>query len=450
MRDWGLTFRMIIASTVLAGVYAVIGLLLYASGGIFAALIGLPLLILLQYFVSVQLPIWHLDANKLSYEDSPKFYERMQELAEDMGIKMPQMYIGEIGELQAFAIGRRGQGKVVLSEKLVNSLTPAELEAVVAHEFSHLKNRDVIVMNLGATIVRAISVSVFILFLLASLDSNRPWLVRVIGGIASTVVHFFLLIFVRILSRYREYTADEDAVRYTGQYNGLASALSKIKREQSHMEESNLSTTQAALSFAGAPTGIFATIFATHPSIDKRISRIERLQSELQDLDSDTTTTSIQSSSVSRISEEELAPDSPDLHRIDRLQRLQEMDAYEFEHLIADIWESLGWETSVTTASSDQGIDIVAEKRSPFRQKQLIQAKRYKEGNTVSSPQIQQYSSLQHQEKNVDSVVVVTTSEFSTQAREISTKLNVKLIDGTDLCTIIQEQDLDSMVRTYV
>ena len=101
------------------------------------------------------------------------------------------------------------------------------------------------------------------------------------------------------------------------------------------------------------------------------------------------------------------------MNRSEVLSQLRQMDEYEFEHLVSDLWEKRGWQTTVTSGSSDQGIDVIAEKSSPFSQKYLIQAKRYSEGNKIGSPAIQQYSSLRRQEDDVDAVVIVTTSSFT-------------------------------------
>ena len=137
------------------------------------------------------------------------------------------------------------------------------------------------------------------------------------------------------------------------------------------------------------------------------------------------------------------------LSREELLSQLRQMDEYEFEELVADIWEQRGWETTVTTASNDRGIDVIAKRKNPFAQKYVIQAKRYKQGNTVGSPDIQQYSSLQQQESNVDSVIVVTTSSFTAEAKKIGNKLNVKLIDGFDLSDMILQGNTKSILSGY-
>lgn len=126
------------------------------------------------------------------------------------------------------------------------------------------------------------------------------------------------------------------------------------------------------------------------------------------------------------------------------------MDEYEFEQLVADVWERRGWKTRVTRGSNDRGIDIIASKSTPFEQKHLIQAKRYGKDNKIGSPDIQQYSSLRHQEDGVDAVAVVTTSSFTKQARETARDLNVKLVDGRSLYQILQEVRGEDILDEYL
>ena len=133
----------------------------------------------------------------------------------------------------------------------------------------------------------------------------------------------------------------------------------------------------------------------------------------------------------------------------DLVRMLRDLDAYSFEELIADLWIQRGWTAKATAESGDRGIDVVAERRDPIPEKQLIQAKKYKEGNTVGSSDIQQYSSLRHQQPGVDVVVVVTTSTFTKQAKEIAEDLNVKLVDIDLLCEIIRLADAYDIVRWH-
>lgn len=118
---------------------------------------------------------------------------------------------------------------------------------------------------------------------------------------------------------------------------------------------------------------------------------------------------------------------------------LASIDEFEFEKLIAALWKVQGWRTRVTANSGDRGIDVIATKKRPFRQKVLIQAKKYQEGNKVGSPEIQQYAGLKQQESDADQVVVVTTSSFTRQAQDIAQDLNVKLIDGIKLENMLKK-----------
>ncbi|WP_129115102.1 restriction endonuclease [Halegenticoccus tardaugens] len=130
-------------------------------------------------------------------------------------------------------------------------------------------------------------------------------------------------------------------------------------------------------------------------------------------------------------------------------ERLRTLDPYEFELFIAELWSRRGWETEVSQRSVDRGIDVIATRSNPFREKQVIQAKRYGEGNNVGSSEIQQYSSLRHQENGVDTVVVVTTSGFTTQAEELAGDLNVKLLDGESLSAVVERTKATDLVEKY-
>lgn len=138
-----------------------------------------------------------------------------------------------------------------------------------------------------------------------------------------------------------------------------------------------------------------------------------------------------------------------DFEREEVLSNLRQIDEYNFEEFIAKLWNRYGWETEVTAGSNDRGIDVIAEKHRPFEQKHLIQVKRWGSGNKVGGPEIQQYSSLLRRGEGIDAVVVVTTSSFSHQAKELASDLNVKLVDGFDLYDVLSEIGADDLVKQY-
>lgn len=127
----------------------------------------------------------------------------------------------------------------------------------------------------------------------------------------------------------------------------------------------------------------------------------------------------------------------------DGLQTIRALDPTAFEQFVADLWEAQGWNTTVSRASGDEGIDVVATRRYPHRQKALIQAKRYQADNTVGAPEIQQYGSLYQQEDDVDQVVVVTTSSFTRDAEARAADLDVDLVDGRRLLELLGRHDPD-------
>lgn len=131
------------------------------------------------------------------------------------------------------------------------------------------------------------------------------------------------------------------------------------------------------------------------------------------------------------------------------LAQLQSIDDYDFEHLVADLWARQGWNTEVSQASVDAGIDVIATKESPYPQKKLIQAKRYGSNTTVGGPDIQQYASLKHQRDNVDSVVVVTSNKFTRHAEDRAQELNVKTLDGDGLVELIDRLNGYDLLNKY-
>lgn len=127
--------------------------------------------------------------------------------------------------------------------------------------------------------------------------------------------------------------------------------------------------------------------------------------------------------------------------------RLQNMDPYEFEQFVGDLWTYLDWNTRVVGKPGDRGIDVIATTENG--EKQPIQAKRYGPHTTVGSPEVQQYASLRLQEDNVDQVTIVTTGSFSNQARDLAPDLDVLLIDGDELLGMVLELDAVELIAEY-
>lgn len=123
------------------------------------------------------------------------------------------------------------------------------------------------------------------------------------------------------------------------------------------------------------------------------------------------------------------------------LQQLQKMDPYDFEELVADVWEAMGYDTHVRKGSQDRGIDIEAVRG---RQKALIQAKRYSSDNKVGSEEVRKYATLWQQEPDASRVVIVTTSTFTSEGKKVAAEQNVTIVDGPSFVEMMKDEGVDA------
>lgn len=123
----------------------------------------------------------------------------------------------------------------------------------------------------------------------------------------------------------------------------------------------------------------------------------------------------------------------------DILKECIQMDPYDFEDLVADIWRSYGYNCIVTSGSGDRGIDIVATKSAPVPEETIIQAKKYRQNNKIGSKQVREYATLRQQRGNADKIIIVTTSTFTQPAIELAESLSVDLVTGERLVEMIAE-----------
>lgn len=194
-----------------------------------------------------------------------------------------------------------------------------------------------------------------------------------------------------------------------------------------------------------APGGSFQDPVANNSDTDRQSSSLHRRRNRGQ-ADNSPQTTLEQNTATSNTTGIAAMDPSPDSLK----HRLREIDPYQFEHFVADLWKQMGWDTTVSQAASDAGIDVLAEKSTPYPQKKVIQAKRYGSDTTVGGPAIQQYASLRHQVPDADSVIVVTTSRFTSAAKERAQELNVKLVDGDGLVEMIDDLEARDLVAEYL
>jgi heat shock protein HtpX len=273
MRHVGLKARMAVVGSILFAFYAVAAVVLMGMFGtdiLPLVLVGSVLFVGVQYKVGKWMALRSVGAEDLPEDRFSEVHRRVEDLSGTMGIEKPRLMIARMGVPNAFAVGRKGAGTVVISEELVRTLDVDELEAVLAHELAHIRNRDVVMMVLGQGVASIVAiVAQWAVLLTGDNDLADFFLAIVVGQITQMLV----MVFVFAISRYREYVADEDAASAVGGGAPLARALRKISRGNERARESAVDDQVNALCIFGDGSGL-ARLFATHPPIEKRIERL--------------------------------------------------------------------------------------------------------------------------------------------------------------------------------
>jgi heat shock protein HtpX len=264
---------MAVVGSLLFGFYAVAAAVLLAMFGssfLPLVLVGSVLFVGVQYKVGKWAALRSVGAEDMSTERYGYIHEQVERLAADMNVEKPTLKIARMGVPNAFAVGRKGAGTVVVSEELIHTLEPDELEGVLAHELAHIANRDVVMMVLGQGIASIVAiVAQWVVLLTGDNEIVDLFLAIVVGQL----VQLFVMVFVLAISRYREYVADSDASRVIGGGEPLARALEKISRGNERANESAIDEQVNALCIFGDGAGL-AKLFSTHPPVEKRIERL--------------------------------------------------------------------------------------------------------------------------------------------------------------------------------
>ncbi len=246
---WKLQIRMILATMILfALIYALVtlvGIFLGISGPLFYVGFALAI-ILIQYLAGPNLVGWSMKVQYVSPEEAPNLHRMIDELAMNAGIPKPQVGISEFSIPNAFAFGRtQRDGRVCVTRGLLNKLNEGELKAVLGHEISHIKHRDMIVM----TLISAVPLVCYWLAwstIFSSGDNDSYTAIIGIGAFVAYIIGQLLVLFV---SRVREYYADQGSVEIGGEPHELASALYKLTYESSKANKEQLKEVQGFKAF---------------------------------------------------------------------------------------------------------------------------------------------------------------------------------------------------------
>ncbi|WP_418771519.1 M48 family metallopeptidase [Halobacterium yunchengense] len=264
---------MAVVGAILAAFYLVAvaaAMVVFGEGVLPIAIVGSVVLVGFQYKVGKWSALRSVGAKDMPEGQYQYIHQMVEKHSRDMGIKKPDLKIARMGVPNAFAVGRRGAGTVVVSEELIQLLDRDELEGVVAHELAHIDNRDVVTMVLGQGIASVVAiVAQYVVLFTGDNDLADFFLAIVVGNI----VQFIVMIFVLAISRYREYVADADAKRAINSGDPLARALEKIQQGNERAHDTTIDDSVNALCIFGDDHGL-ARLVATHPPVEKRIQRL--------------------------------------------------------------------------------------------------------------------------------------------------------------------------------
>jgi heat shock protein HtpX len=267
-------------------VVLIVALLAAGTGAIFVAVIAGGLL-LAQFFVSDKLALHAMGAREVTPDEAPELHAMVERLCVQADLPKPRVAVADTDMPNAFAIGRSPhKATVCATTGIMRILEPAELEGVLAHELTHVQNRDVLVMTIAGFFATVAAYIVQFGFFFGGGDGGDDdgdsFVILLLVSLAVYAISFFLM---QALSRYREYAADRGSGIITGRPSALASALLKISGTMDRIPQKDLRATSELAAFYIFPPKAKAavgTLFSTHPPMEKRIAALQRLESQLQ------------------------------------------------------------------------------------------------------------------------------------------------------------------------
>jgi heat shock protein HtpX len=292
-KDTGLQARMLLTMFLLTAVYVVfIGALFAAGAGAGLIVVVAVVLLLLQLFGSDKIALATMGVKEVTPDQEPELHAIVERLCVQADLPKPKVGVIETSMPNACAMGKSKKATTVCATRgIMELLSPAELEGVMAHELTHVINRDVLVMTLASFFATlAALILQFALFFGGgfgggygrSRDEEEDIMIVLL---VSAIVYAISFLLLRALSRYREYAADRGSAVLTGRPSALASALLKISGTMERVPTQDLRKAEPMSAFFILPARTkrsVMNIFADHPPLEKRLAALERLESQLQ------------------------------------------------------------------------------------------------------------------------------------------------------------------------
>ena len=289
-RDVGLRARMILSFIILGILYVLfLSVLHYLGIGYIPLAIIASAMILAQWYFSDKIVLWTSGAKIVSKDDYPKLHEIIERLASKNGIPKPKVAVVNTQVPNAFATGKSPKSSLVaVTSGILNLLDDYELEAVIGHELTHIRSRDILVLTLA-------SVFSTVAWYLAQFgffggiqsrnrDSAGTTIIVIVVAIVTWIVSFLI---IRAISRYREYAADRGGAAMTGNPDKLADALLKISGKMNNIPTKEIERVQKLNAFFIIPAlsgNSIANLFSTHPPVEKRVAKLREMKTEMGQL----------------------------------------------------------------------------------------------------------------------------------------------------------------------
>jgi heat shock protein HtpX len=292
-RDSGLTARIILSFAILSFLYLVfLSILVYVGLDFISITVIASIMVILQWYFSDKIVLWSSGAKVVTREQFPKLHDVVERIIARNNLPKPKIAVINTNMPNAFATGKGPKSSVVaVTTGILDLLDIEELEGVLAHELTHIRNRDVLVLTLASVF------STVAWYLMqfgfyggmgygyggGSRDRNNGggMILVIIGAVLTWIISFLI---IRAISRYREFAADRGSAQLTGKPVKLANALMKISGTMKQVPTKDLRRVEGLNAFFIIPAVTGSTIgnlFSTHPPVEKRIQKLMEMEASM-------------------------------------------------------------------------------------------------------------------------------------------------------------------------